>query len=357
MAEDHQLNPPDFDVKVGGESLEEEAFGRISEIRVSQLADGPHMFHVKVFNQDEGDVSEFPNASSYKIGEEIEIQMGYGDKMETVFKGLITRLDAQFHEQDAPVFTLAGYDKLHKLTRQRITQHWEEVKFSDVASDLAGLADLDPDCKPTSVTFPYVSLNNQTPLSFLMDMARRVGYVVVCVDGEKMKFGPPEFTNCGELAYGESLVRGRFSAQTAGQFSKVRVFGYDDQAKEQVIGEATPGDIESLGNGTLGGDLASEKFKLGDYWITNFGANTQAEVDEVAKAVMGEHCYKFLSVEAHCEGEATLKAGGTVTISGVTPHFDGEYYITEAIHRMKVGTGPGSGYKTDLKCVSDSWAA
>ncbi len=346
MADGNQ-NVSDFEVSIGGK-LSDAARGQVLSIRVDSISDGPDFFEIRFKVKSAAD--ELPVDSKLtKLGEAVEIKMGYKNDLESVFKGEIAAVHFALHESESPIVAVTGWDKLHRLTRGRCTKHWEQIKYSDIASEFAGDAGVGADAEATSITFDYISMNNQSKLSFLHEIARRVGYEVDLRE-DKLFFGKPETSGSevATLAYGEQVKRARFRTQTAGQVTKVRVLAWDDAEKKQVIGEATDSDVSALQGGDVGPKLAKTAFGEADYWVSVFGARKQEEVDEVAKAIINEKAYDLVEAEVLSEGEATVKAGKVVKLENCTDMFDGKYYVTRAVHLYDVGAGPNKGYRTRI---------
>ncbi|MBN1946175.1 MAG: phage late control D family protein [Bradymonadales bacterium] len=346
---------------MSGSALDETLSNLVRGIRVDMVNDGPDYFELALFNDEEsgeGTIA-FPGADKFKIGNPVEIKLGYDETMVSLFKGEICSAEAVFHESDPIKYIVGGFDKLHRLTRGRKTEHWLDMKYSDVASDIASKGGLSGDAQGTSVTHKYISMNNQTYLSFLIDMARRVNYEVN-VDDAKLLFKKERTSEASVATYtfgGEPpvLKRARFNVQTAGQVTKVRVFSYDQQQKKQIIGESAALTRNALGGSSEGPALVMEKFGDAEYWISAYPAYTQAEVDEVAKAIFDEMAYKFVQVEGEIEGDPNIVPGTVITLEGVTDQFSGDYYVIRAIHSYVNKPGAGGGYNTKIFCSRPSW--
>ena len=328
-------------------------------LRIDQVADGPAYFEFSVSDQSEEAPTNFPD-DSLAIGAEIKISLGYEEADTVLFEGKVTRIDGVFHESDAPHFVISGFDPAHELTRGRFTKQFQEQKYSDVASAIIGDAGLSASADSTDVTMPWISMTNQTRLGFLQHLARRVGFEVrYDIDSGNVLFAKPK---TGEAAvatftYGEGLKRAKFRAQTAGQMTKVIVKANSDKDDKTITGESTESDVtDKLGGSTTGPAVASGIWGDAEYWITGYAATTQAEVDEVAKAVMNEIAYEFITGEAELEGDVTVFAGKVVTMDGCSDPFSGDYYIIRAVHAYDVGGGPNKGYRTLLTLRRPAWS-
>ncbi|MCA9562488.1 MAG: hypothetical protein KC561_03320, partial [Myxococcales bacterium] len=159
------------------------------------------------------------------------------------------------------------------------------------------------------------------------------------------------------VKYGENLMNCNFVTDTVGQVSEVRVLAWAEKDKSQVIGKATDGDVtQKLGESKVGPKVAKDIFGDCPYWVSGFPANSQAEADEAAKAIMNEIAMRFMRVEADVMGTPDLVAGSVIKFEGCTKHFDGKYYVTQAIHRYEIGSGSRGGYLTHVLAERPAWS-
>src|SRR5262249_38147172 len=95
----------------------------------------------------------------------------------------------------------------------------------------------------------YVMMNNQYPIVFLMDRARRNGYdVFLAREGAKqfLYFGPSNRVadRTYKLEWGKSLVSFKPTISLARQVSKVTVLGWDRKTKKPIKSTAALSDPE-----------------------------------------------------------------------------------------------------------------
>lgn len=361
------VNTVDFEVTVDSTTLKLHEKGgegeKVKLIRVTLDSEGPAQFELVLHTYTTKQPVEYPG-SAYQIGAEVKVKLGYKESgTEELFDGLATRVDATFHELDSPHYRLAGYDRLHMLTRGRYTEHWQSVKYSDIVSAVAGNFSLSADCDATSESYDHVSMNNETYYSFLQGLASRSGRLLGC-EGKKILFKEPKPSG-GEVAtlvFGENLRRARFTSSSAGQVSKVWVLGYDPEANKQIIGKAGSSDITATKGGSqLGAELVDSKFGQGgdrknELWITDVAAKTQSDVDNIAKAALNLIAEKFSRVEAECEGDPAILPHTKIKFEGVTNIFEGEWYVISAVHEYAAGTGSSKGYRTKLVARRAAWS-
>ena len=99
--------------------------------------------------------------------------MGYRDQMTELFTGEISGLEPEFHTAEAPLLTVRGYDRRHRLMKQRKTQSYLKMKDSDIARQVA--CECGPErrrSRTAASRCDYVLQHNQTDLEFLQQRAR-----------------------------------------------------------------------------------------------------------------------------------------------------------------------------------------
>src|SRR5215831_4790709 len=175
-------------------------------------------------------------------GNDVEIDMGYRDSMETLFKGEITGLEPQFPNAQPPVLTVRGYDKRHRLMGKRRAQTFLKMKDSDIANQIAGDWSLTPEVEDTRVRLDYVLQHNQTDFEFLQERARRIGYEMVVTDSS-LHFRPRKSDGSAVLTLSRDVELLDFSARltTMGQVEEVNVQGWNAKDKKEVVAKSSIG--------------------------------------------------------------------------------------------------------------------
>jgi phage protein D len=267
-----------------------------------------------------------------------------------MMNGEITSTEAVFREHDPALFTIRGFDKLHRFSRGREQRTFEDVKDSDIASIIAGELGLGCDADDSGKLYDHVFQNNMSNIDFLYARARMINFEVDVTDST-LYFKKPRIASGGgpELVWQENLKRVRFYLSTAKQVNEVNVRGWCVKDKKEIVGKATNGmELSIMAGDKYGGQVAGGKFGKGNIltMVCNHPLQTQEEADAFAKARLNELAMNFLTGEATVEGNMDIKAGVVVTFKECGKKYDGQYYVVRAIHTLKPGSGPGTGYTT-----------
>ncbi|WP_028066672.1 phage late control D family protein [Solirubrobacter soli] len=298
-------------------------------------------------------------------GTQLVLRMGYqGLKpdMRVMTTGVITTLEADFPEAGAPRLTVRGLNVLDRFRGKQFTYSWpadpkKPIKDSEIAEDLSGPPDHPPGRPGVGITVradaaaksretpqPCVLMNNQYPIVFLMQRARRLGYDVFLdrdkTTGEQfLYFGPSTRVRdrTYKLEWGKSLVSFKPTISLARQVRKVTVLGWDRKAKQQIKGEATLEDIKDLNE-----NMHPFIDVIGrEEVVTDVPVFDAAQAKRVALDYLHRQVQDLAEAAGVVVGLPDLRAGRTVEIAGLGDLLNGRWFITETTHTIN-----DSGYRT-----------
>src|SRR5688500_8217463 len=107
-------------------------------IQVLDDADAMSMASITLTALNSADVKpKWIDDDRFREGNTIKIEMGFPYHTTLVFNGEITGLEPNFPEMGTPTLTVRGYDRRHRLMRQRKTRSFTNLKDSDIASQIA----------------------------------------------------------------------------------------------------------------------------------------------------------------------------------------------------------------------------
>jgi len=338
---------PNFEVLINGTALDGLARGHVTRITVDHSTELPSMFTLEMvdsinLNQVTTWIDD-PNL--FTIGNSVDVQLGYPDKVETLMQGEITGVEPEFRRGQTKL-TVRGYDARHRLQRGRQTRTFVQQKDSDIASQIASEAGLTPQVEDSGTVHDYVLQPNQTDLDFLQERARLINYEVV-VENKKLLFRPVNNAQSElmTLSFADILLEFYPRLVTGGQVSEVTVRGWNPKEKKELVGRAKVGDEAStMGGESSGGAISEAAFDASVELISDQPVLSQAEADQIAKAKLNEMSLKLITGDGVCLGRTDLRSGTVIKIDGIGVRFSGQYYVTAAIHRFE----PQRGYRTQF---------
>jgi uncharacterized protein len=333
---------PEFALKVNGAPLPQAATADLIDVCVLEDVDATSMFTFSLTCYDTAQMKvKWVDEALFREGNSVEIEMGYRDHRQVIFTGEITGLEPTFLENSPPTLTVRGYDRRHRLMRERKTRSYTNVKDSDIANQLAGSAGLKPQIEDSKVMLPYVLQHNQTDLEFLLARARRIHFEVV-VDGKALIYRPRKIDAEETLTLRREieLLEFRPRMSTMGQVQEVLVKGWDPKTKKEIVGRSGAGDEAGLMAGTKSGPSSVQGIfgKSGGASV-RAPVQNQADADLMARQRYGEMALRYIHGDGVCIGDPRMRAGIVVKIEGLGDRFSGLYYVTSTEQRFSLKKG------------------
>ena len=292
-------------------------------------------------------------------GDDIEIKLGFvdGEAQAPVFKGEVIGLEPIYDSRSPQRVLVRALNQLHRLTRGKKSVAYQKVTDKDIVDKLCQKYGLSANYggSPPNTKYEHVYQNNLSDLEFLRMRAARIGYEVL-VDDKTLYFRKRVEADSGiklELGVSGDSALERFLPRlsTAQQVSEVRVFGWDPEKKQEIVGVATP-KSSKLGDKT-GSDVAKQKHGSVLDVQAESPVSSKEEADNLAKSILNERLMNFITGDAVCRGNPNLKPGIIVSLGAGDKRFDGKYYVTAVRHRY-VHAGASGGYRTEFKFRRDA---
>ncbi|HEY4189964.1 MAG TPA: VgrG-related protein [Candidatus Limnocylindrales bacterium] len=338
-----------YTIEIEGSELADDVKAQVESVLVVDRMAMPDTFTV-VFRDPDCNVV---GRAGIEVGNAVKISAALTeDSAEPLITGEVTSIEADYDALGTRA-VVRGYDRSHRLAAGRKTATFQNVKYSDIASQIASDAGLSADCDDSGTAVDHVMQANQSDLDFLYALAREIGFECR-VDDETLLFKNPAETSgapsAGDfdsedakaLVWKHNLIefRGRMSA--VAQVTDVQVRGWDPKEKAVVIGQADASATNakiSMSPGDLADKVGGESMT-----VVNHPVAAQDPADALAKARVEQVGSAAFEATAVVTGSPTLKAGTAVSISGVDPALEGDWVISGTRHEFG-----GSSYKTHLE--------
>jgi phage protein D len=283
-----------------------------------------------------------------EIGQTVKVKLGEGGVL--LFTGDVTAVEPSWTGEGITTLTVRALDQTHRLARGRKTRWFENKKDSDVAQTVGKDCGLSLEVEGTTEVHPYILQRNESDLAFLKRLAARNNYQVAVTEG-KLIFRPAKTSGDGvTLTMGSNIRSVRMQMNSQDMVSKVVVRGWDPREKKEIVGTATTGDIEAIGKGEKGADIAKSKFGETTAYITDVPVATQAQANELAKSEMNRLARQFVHGTGVANGNDKLRAGTIVTFEGLPGGHKGGFYIVSSRHVIT----PTNGYVTEFAFCSNT---
>lgn len=329
-----------FTVKLNGQPLSDAYTAYLKTACVSDDIRGLSMAEVRIgiwstlanafINIDDGD---------FDLGGELEVLMGYGGEMTTVFTGEIVSQVANFSATSPHSVTVRAYDKGHRLTQGKKVRNFAELKDSEIVEKIIREAGLTPSVEDTGTVIPQVIQNNMTDMEFIRTRARRYGYRVY-TEGDTCYFVNDDLSISSSVTftYGVDFVEFTPTISLAEPITEVEVRGWDSINKQSLTGTAAQGsEAATMGGSQTGSQLTGAAFGDQKIIVTNLNVYNAAQSQSYAESVLKEHSRNLIKAKLVVGGNTALKAGQVITLEGLTNSFNGDYYIESSNHSMTTG--------------------
>src|ERR1700722_1431596 len=254
---------PAFRVRVGNSDLKEEMHDIQSVTYTDSLTEIDSV-QLTVNNWDpDNRTFKYSDGDTFNPGKEIEVFMGYfqngQDQRQLMLSGDITTMTPNFPSSGGPTLSVTGLSILHRFRLQQETNQFQDDQDTTVAKKLikqihdqvkGSTPNIELQLDETEAALnlahedpiPSLAMDNQYPIMFLMERARRIGYELTITEGEPtsdttrvltVHFRPSSYVvrPTYVLEWGVSLISFQPNLQTATQVSEVTVRGWNPQEK------------------------------------------------------------------------------------------------------------------------------
>lgn len=284
------------------------------------------------------------------FGKEITVTLGAGDGEAEVFKGRISAIEGQFMTGEPPQIVVLAEDAAQALRQTRRTRTFEDVSDQQVFEQIANDHSLQPDIDLNTPTYAVIAQLNQSDLAFLRERARRMA-AEIWIEGNtlyvKRRSNRQQNSDQLTLALNRGLLEFSVIADTANQYTKVVVSGWDVQNKERIDYEATDSVLSSeLAGATSAASIVKDAFGDRTDRIAQQMPLTSDETQAIAEASFRAQARRFVVGTGKARGDARIRVGRAISLQGLGSLFNGTYYVCEVQHCFS--RHPGGGYSTEF---------
>jgi uncharacterized protein len=369
---------PYFEIQVRGNPMPRNVVRDVIEVTYEDSIDKVDSFTLTVNNWDadqqrvkylgmpekpkpKSDEEQF--AKLFEPGNELALSMGYQSNLRLMMSGVITTVEPSFPESKAPTMVVRGLNVLDRFRQKQYTWRWPadsktSVRDSEIALELAQPPDeknskpglgievrIDKNAKDAEPAEPYIFMNNQYPIVFLMERARKRGYSIFIgqeKDNKFLYFGPSQALRniTYKLEWGKSLVSFKPTLTTTNQVSEVTVCGWDRKTKQRIEEKVTVDQVPGLND-----DLKQFAKTVGrKEVITDRPVHTKEAAQKLARDLLTGQLKEMVEATGVTVGLPDLRAGRSVDIEKVGYRLSGRYFLAETSHVFNE-----QGYRTTFK--------
>ena len=142
-----------------------------------------------------------------------------------------------------------------------------------------------------------------------------------------------------ELELYSQLARARVIADLADQVDERDDRGWNAADGAAVTASQRAARTSGPGAGATGAALLREALGERAEHLGHLAVGRRTRRRRVAEAALDLRARRFVRVEGDTEGNAQLRVGAHVTLTGVDPAFDNTYYVVRACHLLRRAAG------------------
>jgi phage protein D len=298
-----------------------------------------------VSTRDGGAELGFDAGSKLELGAEIEVYAGDETEPREIFRGKVTALEAEFKTGVPPEIVALAEDGLQPARLARRSKVYTDQSPADIVRAVAGELGLTPVITGLASPIATWAQYNESDLAFLRRLLSRFDADVQIV-GTELHVSPRGDVRRGaiELALYGQLARARVTADLCEQVTGVTVRGWDAVDGSAVKSETTSGTHVGPGSGKDGAAVLREAFGERSEHIGHFAVSSDAEATALTQAAFDQRARRFVRVDGTAEGNAQLRVGSHVTLTGLGSLYDNTYYVARACHLYD----QKQGYRTEF---------
>lgn len=276
-----------------------------------------------------------------EFGKALSIEAGAGEAAGRIFEGRISALEGRYLHQRPPEVLVYAEDRLQDLRMTRRTRTFQDMSDADLFQRIASNHGLQGDIDVTGPTHKIIAQVNQSDLALVRERACSID-AEVWIDGRTLHVQARARRQAGDLAlgYGAGLHEFAVTADLASQTSGFTVTGWDVSGKEKISHRATASIISGeAGSDRTGSGILDQAFGTRDQQVVHALPLTSDEAKAEAEAYYRRSARQFVTGQGVAEGDARLRVGTRLTLSGLGTLFDGKYYVTRARHSFDTVNG------------------
>lgn len=328
-----QFHVPVFQILVDNKQLD------TNKVSVSQV-------QVTLSAEAEADTADFTVTNSYdrtksefqwidthfSLGKEVEVKMGYGDSLTTVFVGKITRVEFSCPAESQPLVHVRAMDITFLMMKHKHTSTWKEKKSSDIVKTIGKKFADKVEADDTTEKFTEKTFLKMTDFEIIKHLAELENReFFVC--GKTVYFRKyfKSTTPMMTLTYGKHLMNLNIQRDLYHQVNKVIVTGWDELEKKKI--ESTVTSITKLGSASKTGvDLIKSHGDFVDYFETKTGSAAHAKT--IAEGKLQKKANLLVHGYGEIRGLPEFQAGRYIKFDGLGSKLNQTYYLKKVTHTI-----------------------
>ena len=281
---------------------------------------------------------ELLKESEFKLGNKVEIGLGYKDNVKKVFEGFITSFEISYTTTKKIVRVVCS-NILYKTLNGKKARTFEKKCCSDILKEILREHGIDNDVEEIKIEKEYVSQEDKTDFEYILSTAQKFGMNLSCKESKVYIATDLDKKIKGDtisFEFGHNLISFKGREDVENQISHCTFVGTNCAKNERIKGAAAANDISlQIGKESLESRVSGE-------WTSIFKNDTlqsNEEAKTLAKAVLQNVSMNYQRAEAQAEGENRIFPGNRIVIKAVDSRFSGTWLVERVVHDIGESKG------------------
>jgi phage protein D/phage baseplate assembly protein gpV len=327
---------PPLTVEVAHAPLREGDLDALVSVRVSQRLSAPAQCELTFVDPaDQLAGGEFPMP-----GNMMRVRAGStaapagGDAL--LFAGEVTHVSHSIGPDGVRTVRVRGYDPLHRLRKRQPVRAHVRVTAADLARDLVADLGLSLEATDAGPVWDRVIQSGPSDFQLLVDVADRGGLYLVVHDDVLHLLTLSGTGDALELEVGRSLLEANVEVTGESACRSVTTAAWDPARVESRTGRATS---PRVGRDVTAEVLPADVGGADDRTVVDAAVREDRQAEALAQAELDRRVAAEVVLRGVAVGDARLRPGVPIRVTGVAAHLDGQYVLTEVEHTIDARVG------------------
>ena len=274
----------------------------------------------------------------FEPGQEIIIKVGYHQKMENVFTGIVSGIGFNSKQNRHGRTVLECTDKCIGLTLTKDNEFFVEKKDSAIVQQIIGTYDgITAEVDDTNTQHKKMVQYNTSDWDFMLARAQSCERIVIA-DENTYKFKKAGGDAEVELEYGTDITKLDLNVDARNQRKEIEIKGWNPSQHEFKNGtSAEPSYVDKQGSSALKGNKLADKMQFKKETIYAPSTLDSAELKDIAKSQLLHSRLSRIKGKMILQGFTKVTVNSFVKLKKTHESYDGDVYITGLKHTIEEG--------------------
>lgn len=284
------------------------------------------------------DNADFDNSESddFIPGNKIQISMGYNDKRDKVFEGIIISQNLKVQNSISQLIVTCK-DEAIKMTKGRINSIFQKMKDSDAISTIAGNYGLSVSVDQTTIENPVLMQYNSSDWDFVVIRAE-INNMLVLTDKNKLIVKKYDFSSSPKytIEASQSIINIDICLDSQNVTNAISLTSWSEADQAKTNSRVSITEDTSQGNITAS-KLADAVNSKGSNRYSSTSLTTN-ELKIWGEAIANKGVLSKIQGKISIPGSAGIIAGDMIELSGFSDRFNGNAFISKVEQKMENGS-------------------